>query len=166
MREAIPGPRDNHRVAAPDPAGSDRASKAAEVLGWSVDPLHRKPEQLGEHFAVDVHALEIVEQAGPVVPGRVAGSLDDVIGEARRLRNVFASLERKLFVCVTLREMYSPTAFDKIYASLARRTTRFDLLCMVVDAPNPDAIVPAVDALPGAAGQRTFLIRPVSSWAG
>ena len=67
-------------VAGFDRAAGDQAGEAAKIEIGAIDPLHRHAERLGLTGGVaDLDGLEVVDQDGTIVPGRVAGSGGDVV---------------------------------------------------------------------------------------
>ena len=82
-------PRSRHHdfIADRDAAGSDRSRIAAEVQVRTVHPLHREAEGQAGRLGCDIDALEIVHQAGAVIPVGIAGAVDDVVAVSRRDRD-------------------------------------------------------------------------------
>jgi hypothetical protein len=83
-----------------------------------------------------------------------------------RMRRVLASSERKLFVCVVPKSSYSAASLQQLYDALSARTTRFELLGVVVGEPDANALVPTISPLGDVAGVQLYEQRPVSALGG
>ena len=83
-----------------------------------------------------------------------------------RMRSVLAAQDKKIFVCVTLKGAYTSTLIKAVFDAIARRTKRFELLCLVVEKPDAKAIMPVVEPFAHATGARVFLQYPVSELGG
>ena len=70
----LPDVRDHDRGRPAAPCRRRRAGRSRGNRGRAVDPLHRKTERLAARAVVDVDMFRDVEQARPVIPGRVARS--------------------------------------------------------------------------------------------
>jgi hypothetical protein len=91
-RRRAPGRQDDDLVADAQGAAGDRAGVAAVVgpLGRHRpdDVLHREARGPGlAVVALDVHALEVLEQRRPVVPGHRRAAVHDVVALQRRHRD-------------------------------------------------------------------------------
>ena len=69
-RAVRPDGQTRDRIADADRAGEDLTRVAAEFLVRAHDELDRQPERLGDDLVIDLHRLEILEQARAVEPGR------------------------------------------------------------------------------------------------
>jgi hypothetical protein len=83
-----------------------------------------------------------------------------------RIRAVFSSSGKSLFVCVLLKAAYAPASLKAVVDAIARRASRFGLNCIVVENPDPDAVMPRLESLIDTTGPETFLLRPVSKLGG
>ena len=83
-----------------------------------------------------------------------------------RMRSVLSSPDKKMFVCVTLKGAYSSTLIMSVFDAIARRTKRFELLCIVVEKPDVKAVMPVVEPIALATGARVFLQIPLSELGG
>ena len=79
-----------HLVARLEHPAGHLAGVAAVVVQGRVgggvrpdDVLHREPDVDQVAVRRDVHVLQVVQQRRPVVPGHVAGPLDDVVAVQR-----------------------------------------------------------------------------------
>ena len=78
---------DHHLVTLADDSGRDRATEAAEVKIWSIDPLNRHPEVLQISVGSDVDGFEPVHQRAAVVPRHVLAAIHYVVAVQCRQRN-------------------------------------------------------------------------------
>ena len=65
------GGHDPDDVAGLHRAADDLAREATEVEVRAVHPLHRHAERAAVLLVVDLDRLEVADEGGPVVPGRV-----------------------------------------------------------------------------------------------
>ena len=83
----LAGTGDRDGIAGIDGSGCDCSGITAEIEIRSIDPLHRKTERLFGGFTRDVDGLEIVEQAWPMIPGRLVRQPRNVVAVSGRDRN-------------------------------------------------------------------------------
>ena len=83
-------------VAGTDRAADDLAGEAAEVEVGAVHPLHGHAERLVLQLVVDLDGLEVADERGTGVPGRVRRGLDHVVAAQCRERDAHDLVETDL----------------------------------------------------------------------
>lgn len=83
-----------------------------------------------------------------------------------RLRAVLASVDRKVFVCVASRGQYSAASLKRVIDALVARTEKYELLCVLVDESDANALLPLMNPIENPFGVHLYAHRPVSRLGG